>query len=107
MNKALSPTLFLSMAYLGTGRHMIYKMIHKINQTQKVIILIAVAVVLFFVTYPIALKKSNGIVVYSGSAKVTFSLDDAFALEYTWYVWLVYTAIVGGVGFVLFNKKSN
>ncbi len=78
-----------------------------INQTQKIILFIVIAIVLFFVSYPIAVEASNGVVeVYSSRSRSVLRLNDAFAFKHTWYVWAIYSLIVGTIGFLMFRNKS-
>lgn len=73
-----------------------------INRTQKVILFTIITIVLFFVSYPIAVEVSTVVVRYD---TFTFTLNDAFDFKYTWYVWAIYTLIVGTIGFFMYRNK--
>jgi hypothetical protein len=71
------------------------KWISKLNSQQKLIFAIVIPIGLFILFYPIADEFDN--VFYSRP----------FKFEETWWVWLIYVAIVGVIEFKLFEQKNN
>jgi len=72
----------------------IEKWISKLNQSQKIIFAIVIPVGLLVLFYPIADNFDD-----------TWR-SEPFRFEYTWWVWLIYVAIVGIIEFNLFEQKK-
>ena len=68
--------------------------ISKLNQSQKMIFAIVIPVGLLVLFYPIANEFDDS---YSSRP---------FRIEDTWWVWLIYVAIVGFVEYKLFEQKK-
>ena len=71
------------------------KWISKLNSQQKLIFAFVIPIGLFILFYPIANEFDNTI------------LSRPFKFEETWWVWLIYVAIVGVIEFKLFEQKNN
>lgn len=69
--------------------------IAKLNQQQKIILGIVIPIGLLILFYPIADEFDGN---YSSRP---------FDFEHTWYVWLIYVAIVGLIEFKMFEGKNH
>ncbi len=85
-------------------RNKLNKWIGKLSLAQKAITMIVVAVSLFLITYPIAKRASN--IIGRNIHERTSLMQDPFYFERTWYIWIVYIVLVGGIAFLLFQKSS-
>lgn len=85
-------------------RNKLNKWVGKLSLSQKVITMIVVAVSLFLITYPIAKRASN--IIGRNIRERTSLMQDPFYFERTWYIWIIYIVLVGGIAFLLFQKSS-
>lgn len=72
------------------------KWISKLNSQQKIIFAFLVPIGLFILFYPIANEFDD-----------TWDKSKPFRFEKTWWVWLIYVAIVGVFEYKLFEQRKN
>lgn len=72
------------------------KWISKLNSQQKIILAFVVPIGLFILFYRIANEFDNNI-----------WRSEPFRFEETWWVWLLYVAIVGVFEYKLFEQRKN
>ncbi len=86
------------------------KWILNLNKTQKIIISIAVPIVLFIMTLPIAHELSRTFIYVPSYGEFSFSSNSYTVYNYfdfskNWWAWTLYVVLVFIVEFKLFKNK--